>query len=181
MLELEEDGPDATLAKLTVTGPFMGALRRSLPALASPQGARPWLYDLCQTSWPEWLGGLSVFDLRYHVASLTAVFLALLIGIVVGVGISGSVDKGEKSLASAQRHALQDQLTTARGQVADLSQKQRAAGAFLQQTYPGAMHNRLKFKRIAAVFVGAERRASARCSTRRCATRARAGSRASGR
>ena len=30
-----------------------------------------------------------MFDLRYHVASLTAVFLALVIGILVGVGVSG--------------------------------------------------------------------------------------------
>ena len=30
-----------------------------------------------------------MFDLRYHVASLTAVFVALVIGILVGVGLSG--------------------------------------------------------------------------------------------
>ena len=38
-----------------------------------------------------------MFDLRYHVASLAAVFLALLIGILVGVGISdrGLVDRAK--------------------------------------------------------------------------------------
>ena len=38
-----------------------------------------------------------MFDLRYHVASLAAVFLALVIGILLGVGISGRglVDKSE--------------------------------------------------------------------------------------
>ena len=30
-----------------------------------------------------------MFDLRYHVASLAAVFVALVIGIFVGVGLSG--------------------------------------------------------------------------------------------
>ena len=30
-----------------------------------------------------------MFDLRYHVASLTAVFVALVIGILVGIGLSG--------------------------------------------------------------------------------------------
>ena len=37
-----------------------------------------------------------MFDLRYHVASLAAVFVALIIGILVGVGISdrGLVDRG---------------------------------------------------------------------------------------
>ena len=41
-----------------------------------------------------------MFDLRYHVASLAAVFLALIIGIVVGVGISGKgfVSDSERSL-----------------------------------------------------------------------------------
>jgi hypothetical protein len=39
-----------------------------------------------------------VFDLRYHVASLAAVFLALVFGILVGVGISGRgiVDDAER-------------------------------------------------------------------------------------
>ena len=41
-----------------------------------------------------------MFDLRYHVASLAAVFLALVIGILVGVGISsgGFVQKGERRI-----------------------------------------------------------------------------------
>ena len=36
---------------------------------------------LCETE--------AVFDLRYHVASLAAVFVALILGIFVGVGLSG--------------------------------------------------------------------------------------------
>jgi len=40
-----------------------------------------------------------VFDLRYHVASLTAVFVALVVGILVGVGLSGKgfVNDAERS------------------------------------------------------------------------------------
>ena len=41
-----------------------------------------------------------MFDLRYHVASLAAVFLALVIGILVGVGIS---DQGLVDSAKLQR------------------------------------------------------------------------------
>jgi hypothetical protein len=39
-----------------------------------------------------------LFDFRYHVASLAAVFLALVLGILVGVGISGRglVDNSER-------------------------------------------------------------------------------------
>ena len=95
-----------------------------------------------------------MFDLRYHVASLTAVFLALVIGIVVGVGISGSVDKGEKSLARAQQHALQQNLDRAQARIGALSQQQRGAAAYLKETYRSVMHNRLKRKRIAVLYVG---------------------------
>jgi len=44
-----------------------------------------------------------MFDLRYHVASLTAVFLALVIGILVGVGIAdrGLVDRAKTSGSSS--------------------------------------------------------------------------------
>src|SRR5205085_6669878 len=38
---------------------------------------------------PDCVDGL-MLDFRYHVTSLVAVFLALIVGIVVGVGISGS-------------------------------------------------------------------------------------------
>jgi Copper transport outer membrane protein, MctB len=97
-----------------------------------------------------------MFDLRYHVASLTAVFLALAIGIVVGVGISGSVNKGEKSLARAQQHALQQNLDQARARIGALSQQQRGAASYLNETYRSVMHNRLKRKRIAVLYVGSD-------------------------
>ena len=42
-----------------------------------------------------------MFDLRYHVASLAAVFLALVIGILVGVAMSGKVDDAEIRLEPA--------------------------------------------------------------------------------
>jgi Copper transport outer membrane protein, MctB len=71
-----------------------------------------------------------MFDLRYHVASLAAVFLALLIGILVGVGISG------------------------REQRAGLAREQKAARAFMEDAYPQLIADRLKGKRIAILFVG---------------------------
>ena len=56
-----------------------------------------------------------MFDLRYHVASLAAVFLALIIGIVVGVGISsgGFVKKGERKLLTDQIADLRNRLSAA--------------------------------------------------------------------
>src|SRR5918999_4227171 len=46
--------------------------------------------------WRKLRGGM--FDLRYHVASLAAVFLALAVGILLGVAISGKVSEvGERA------------------------------------------------------------------------------------
>jgi uncharacterized membrane-anchored protein YhcB (DUF1043 family) len=57
-----------------------------------------------------------VFDLRYHVASLAAVFLALIIGILVGVGISGRglISEGERRQLNAELDQLRGQLDEAR-------------------------------------------------------------------
>jgi hypothetical protein len=97
-----------------------------------------------------------VFDLRYHVASLAAVFLALLIGILVGVGISGRgfVDKSERNKLEARIEELQGQLDSAQKQSGDLSRQQQASLAFIKDAYPALMHDRLRGKRVALVFVG---------------------------
>ena len=95
-----------------------------------------------------------MFDLRYHVASLAAVFLALVIGILVGVGISGSVSKGEKSLEKQRISQLQNQLSGTSTTIGALKQRQRAALEFVNEAYPLVMRNRLKGKRVAVVFVG---------------------------
>ena len=52
-----------------------------------------------------------MFDLRYHAASLAAVFLALIIGILVGVGITrgGFVSSAERGALNAQVADLRDQ------------------------------------------------------------------------
>ncbi len=97
-----------------------------------------------------------MFDLRYHVASLAAVFLALVIGILVGVGISdsGYVDKGYRGLLEQRIAKLQGDLGDARRQADDLSAQQRATQAFVTDTYPELMANRLRGKSVALVFLG---------------------------
>src|SRR5580765_4793693 len=98
----------------------------------------------------------TMFDLRYHVASLAAVFLALIIGILVGVGISsgGFIRKSERSLLNRQIADLQGRLDAATRRANDLSHAQRAAQAFIQDSYPALIEQRLKGKRVAIVFVG---------------------------
>lgn len=97
-----------------------------------------------------------MFDLRYHVASLTAVFLALIIGILVGVGISdrGYVDKGTRLLLERRVANLQKQLDQTSQQAGNLGREQDAARTFINQTYPVLVRNRLRGKRMAIVFVG---------------------------
>ena len=86
-----------------------------------------------------------MFDLRYHVASLVAVFLALIIGIVVGVGISGKgfVSDSERSLLNERIADLKSRLDSATKRDTDLTRSQRAAQAFVQQAYPALMNGRL--------------------------------------
>lgn len=97
-----------------------------------------------------------MFDLRYHVASLAAVFLALVIGILVGVGISdrGLVDKAQRGLLEQRVSQLESDLADARSRARNLAAEQQAAQAFVDETYPTLIANRLSGKRIALVFLG---------------------------
>jgi hypothetical protein len=97
-----------------------------------------------------------MFDLRYHVASLAAVFLALIIGILVGVGIAdrGYLDKGTRGLLERQNADLQTKLDKTAQQAGNLGRDQATARAYISETYPVLVRNRLRGKRIAVVFVG---------------------------
>ncbi len=99
-----------------------------------------------------------MFDLRYHVASLAAVFLALIIGIVVGVGISGKgfVSDSERSLFNQRIADLKSQLDSAGRRGTELARAQRAAQAFVADAYPVLMAGRMADERVALVFVGHE-------------------------
>jgi hypothetical protein len=93
-----------------------------------------------------------MFDLRYHVASLAAVFVALIIGILVGVGLSGSgvTDKADLRVVEGQRNKAQSERDAARAQVAELKKTQQA----FELAYPAVMRDLLVGKRFAVLFVG---------------------------
>src|SRR5437763_15407348 len=97
-----------------------------------------------------------MFDLRYHVASLAAVFLALVIGILVGVGIAGRgyVDKAQRGLVEQGITKLRSDLSDGRTHADNLEAQQRATQGFVTDTYPELMANRLRGKSIALVFLG---------------------------
>ena len=96
-----------------------------------------------------------MFDLRYHVTSLAAVFIALLIGILVGVALAshGLGNSERKSLEDDIRRA-QKSAADAQAQVDTLKQKNKSDSKFVDDTYNALMTDRLKDKRVAVLFVG---------------------------
>ena len=92
-----------------------------------------------------------MFDLRYHAASLVAVFVALIVGILVGVGLAGSgVNKADLSLAQEQRDNARAAASTYKQQVGELKQTENA----FTLAYPGLMDGILAGKRVGVLYVG---------------------------
>lgn len=88
---------------------------------------------------------------RYHAASLAAVFLALAIGILIGVGLGHNVLSGaQKDLEKS----LKSDLANTRGRNQALQGELNQEREFGQQIYPGLVGNLLSGKRIAVVALG---------------------------
>lgn len=88
---------------------------------------------------------------RYHAASLAAVFLALAIGILIGVGL------GDNVLSGAQRdleNSLKSDLADTRGHNEALQSQLNTEHEFSEQIYPALVANLLSGKRIALVALG---------------------------
>jgi len=95
-----------------------------------------------------------MFDLRYHVASLAAVFVALLIGILVGVGLSGKVDDAEKSQLRRQAASLERQLDAIGERQANAGRVENATNEVVKQGLPLLLEDRLRGRRVGLLFVG---------------------------
>jgi copper transport outer membrane protein MctB len=96
-----------------------------------------------------------LFDLRYHVASLAAVFFALVIGILVGVALASH------GLGNTERNRLEENLRRAnsRGdalqtQLQALGESSTAEHSYVDKTYAQVMAGRLNRAKIAVLFVG---------------------------
>lgn len=94
-----------------------------------------------------------MFDFRYHALSLVAVFIALTVGLVLGVAIGdqGLVSSAEKDLRASLRrnvvHARED-ATAARKELADRRRIEQ------EQFFPIMVGNRLSAERIGLVAFG---------------------------
>ena len=97
-----------------------------------------------------------MFDLRYHVASLAAVFIALIVGILIGVGLSGRgfVSDSERQLLNTRSADFQQRAEAAEARASALAASRKAADSFVARAYPTLVGGRLRGKRIAIVFVG---------------------------
>src|SRR5262245_34019820 len=97
-----------------------------------------------------------MFDFRYHVASLAAVFVALVIGILVGVGLSGQgfVTESEREKLENRIDDLSAAVEAQKRRADDLDRSASAAADFMNDAYPVLAADRLKGKRVAVVVVG---------------------------
>jgi copper transport outer membrane protein MctB len=96
-----------------------------------------------------------MFDFRYHVASLAAVFFALVIGILVGVALaSHGLGNTERKRLDEDLRRAESQAEVLRTQVATLVNGAAADRAFVEGTYKSVLANRLKGKKIAVLFIG---------------------------
>jgi Copper transport outer membrane protein, MctB len=98
-----------------------------------------------------------VFDFRYHVASLAAVFIALVIGILVGVGLSGRgfVNDAERKNLQSRIADLERQRDAARQSADAGTRNQLAVQGIAQDTYGAVVPGRLKGHRVAVLYIGA--------------------------
>jgi Copper transport outer membrane protein, MctB len=97
-----------------------------------------------------------VFDFRYHVASLAAVFVALIIGILVGVGLSGQgfVTDSERERLEGDIEELQSALDGERARADGLERGQLGGAEFARAAYPLLVSERLRGQRISIVVIG---------------------------
>jgi Copper transport outer membrane protein, MctB len=93
-----------------------------------------------------------VFDFRYHALSLVAVFLALMIGLLLGVAI------GDKGLVSSAEHNVRNSLRAdvraAQAQSGKLSSQLDEQKRFQDAVYPLLVQNRLSGQRVVLVALG---------------------------
>ena len=97
-----------------------------------------------------------MLDFRYHAFSLAAVLLAIVIGILAGIGISGRgfVDEAERGSFNRRITQLDERVTAAEDRADDLERRQAAAQEFVESAYPALADGRLAGTNVAVLVVG---------------------------
>jgi hypothetical protein len=91
------------------------------------------------------------YSSRYHAASLAAVFLALAIGILIGVGFGDDVVSGT---ARSLEESLQDDLDDARAEADELDAQLQIERDFNEEAYGALVGGLLRDDRVALIGVG---------------------------
>jgi len=93
-----------------------------------------------------------VFDFRYHALSLVAVFLALAVGLLLGVAIgdSGLVSSAQKDI----ENSLRGDVRASRAEADDLRGELTRHVDYEKQTYPDLVAGRLPGAQIGLLFLG---------------------------
>lgn len=93
-----------------------------------------------------------MFDFRYHALSLVAVFLALAVGLLLGVAI------GDSGLVSSAKQDIEDSLRgdvkASRAEAADLRSQVSQHEDYERQTFPDLVAGRLAGDQIGLIFLG---------------------------
>ena len=95
---------------------------------------------------------------RYHAASLAAVFLALAVGILIGVGFGSDIVTGT---ADDLEQSLEADLDEARAEVDDLQAELEREREFEAAVYPAVVGDRMRDDRVALIALGGLNQATA--------------------
>lgn len=93
-----------------------------------------------------------MFDFRYHAVSLASVFIALVVGLLLGVAIGDAnlVSNAERNL----RDSLRADLNRARGDAATLRSQLGIRSQYENATYARLVANKLAGRRLGLLFIG---------------------------
>ena len=80
--------------------------------------------------------------------------LALAVGILLGVAVSGKVSDATESFEEAERDRLRQDLRDANESLDFANRRRRAAEALIESAYPALMDRRLEGRRFTVVFLG---------------------------
>jgi hypothetical protein len=97
-----------------------------------------------------------MFDFRYHVVSLAAVFIALVLGVLVGIGLSGKgfVNDAERENLSNQIDALRGERNQARTTADAATTRLLALQTLVDEAFEPLVKGRLLDKRIVVLSIG---------------------------
>jgi hypothetical protein len=90
------------------------------------------------------------YSARYHAASLAAIFLALAIGILIGVGFGDNLSNTKKDL----EESLTGDLEAARNRADDLATELNRSDEFADRIYPVLVSHSLQGSRVGVLALG---------------------------